>query len=448
MKFIIIGGDAAGMSAASRAKRLDPRMDVVVLEQTNDVSYSACGMPYNISDPDRPIDDLVVRTAKVFREKQNIDLKVGHKVEAIDRTGKKVTGKTSTGESFEIAYDKLLIATGAQPMKLGVPGEDLPGVMALKSLEHGRRIKDYLAEHGVQSVLIVGMGYIGLEMAEAFHARGVHVEMVEARPALLPWMPEAMAEMVRNELIEKGVGLEFSVSPTRIDQTSEGLRVMLDTGREIRAGLVLMSVGIKACSGIAAAAGLDLGPAGAIAVDRSLRTSDPDIFAAGDCADAFHVITGQRVWIPLALRANRAGWAVADNVVGDAVELPGIVGTAVFKVFNLEVARTGLNLHEARTAGFDPVENVVQSRSRAHAHPGNVTIHVALVGDRQTGKLLGATMVGKEGVAHRIDAVAVALHAGMTVAEFAQCDMAYAPPFSPVWDPLLTAAIQLLKATG
>ena len=448
MRFVVMGGDAAGMSAASRAKRLDPGMDVVVLEQTNDVSYSACGMPYNIAQLERPMEDLVVRTAKVFREKQQIDLRLGHRVEAIHRNAKKVSGKTLRGESFDVPYDKLLIATGAQPVKLGVPGEDLPGVMALKSLEDGRRIKDFLAEYRVRNGLIVGMGYIGLEMAEAFHARGIRVEMVEVRPRLLPWMVEEMAEVVCTELTENGVDLKFSTTISGIEKTTDGLRVILEPGMGISTGLVLMSVGIRPVSDIAAAAGLDLGSAGAIAVDRSLRTSDPDIFAAGDCADAFHVVTGERVWVPLALRANRAGWAVADNVVGQAVELPGIVGTAVFKVLNLEVARTGLSLAEARSAGFDAVENMIQSRSRAHAHPGNVTIHVALVGDKRTGKLLGATMVGKEGVAHRIDAVAVALHAGMTVADFAQCDLAYAPPFSPVWDPLLTAAIQLLKVTG
>ena len=216
-------------------------------------------------------------------------------------------------------------------------------------------------------------------------------------------------------------------------------------GSGIEVDMVLMSVGIVPNSEMAAEAGLELGPSNAIAVDKTLRTSDPDIFAAGDCADAFHVVTGKRVWIPLALRANRSGWAVADNITGNTVELPGVAGTAVFKVLDLEVAHTGLSMHEAVTAGFDPVQETIQSRSRAHAHPGNQTIYVNLLADKKTGKLIGGNMVGKEGVAHRIDAVAVALHANMTVEEFFQCDLAYAPPFSPVWDPMLTAANQLLK---
>lgn len=444
MEFVIIGGDAAGMSAASRAKRNDPNLRVTVLEATQDVSYSACGMPYNIADPARDMDDLVVRPAQAFREKQGIDLRLGHKVERIDRGAKRVAGKRSDDGDFEVKYDKLLIATGANAPKLYIPGRDLPGVGVIKSLEDGRAIKAYLADHSVRRVLIVGMGYIGLEMAEAFHARGIKVEMSKPRPGLLSWMPEEMSNVVMDELISKGITLHFGVRLTAIEETAGGLRVIMDKG-ELLVDMVLMGVGIEPNSGIAAEAGLELGPSRAIAVDRTMRTSDPDIYAAGDCADAFHVVTGQRVWVPLGLRANRGGYAVGDNVTGKHVELPGIVGSAVFKVLDLEVARTGLSLQQAREAGYEAVENYIKSASRAHAHPGTQTVHVNLVGDKKTGRLLGASMVGKEGVAHRIDSVAVALHAGMTVEQFFQCDFAYAPPFTPVWDPLLTAANQLLK---
>ena len=209
--------------------------------------------------------------------------------------------------------------------------------------------------------------------------------------------------------------------------------------------MVLVAIGIHPNSELAKNAGMTLGPGGAIAVDRRLQTSDDAVYAAGDCADAIHVVTGEKTWIPLALRANRAGWAVADNVCGKTAELDGVAGTAVFKVFDLEVARSGLTEKEASRAGFDAVTVTIKSRSRAHAHPGSQTIWVHLVGDRQSGRLLGAQMVGPEGVAHRINAVAVALHAKMSVATFAQTDLAYAPPFGPVWDPMLTAANQLLK---
>jgi CoA-dependent NAD(P)H sulfur oxidoreductase len=444
MKFVVIGGDAAGMSAASKAKRNDPSIDVVVLEQTSDVSYSACGMPYNIAEPERDMNDLVVRQAHVFRDKQGIDLRLGHRVEWINRDRKTVSGLTPDGQLFEVSYDKLLIATGARARMLNIPGENLPGVKVLRSLEDGRLIKQFMVDHPVKRALIVGAGYIGLEMAEAFQERRVQVEICDIVPTLLPWLPSEMSDVVRKELEGKGVGLHLGMGTSQIEEFDNRLRVSLGDA-SLDVDLVLMGVGVVPNSEIASEAGLDLGPQNSIAVDKTLRTSDPDIFAAGDCADAFHVVTGQRVWIPLALRANRGGWAVADNVTGRHIELPGIAGSAVFKVLDMEVAHAGLSTAEAERAGFDVVDAVIKSRSRAHGHPGNQDIYVHLAADKKSGKLLGGDLVGKEGAAHRVDAVAVALHAGMTVEEFFQCDLAYAPPFSPVWDPLLTAANQLLK---
>lgn len=444
MKFVIIGGDAAGMSAASKARRNDSKLEITVLEATTDVSYSACGMPYNIAEADRVMDDLVVRRADVFREKQAVDLRLGHFAQTIDRTHKKVLGLAAGKDDFEVHYDKLLIATGARPVRLDIPGTNLPGVHVLKSLEDGRRIKDFLASRKVKTVLIVGTGYIGLEMADAFHARGIKVVMVDILPRLLPWLPPETAELVKQELEGKGIEVHLEVDINAFQPDGTSVRALIDD-RELVADMILIAAGIVPNSELAAQAGLDLGPKKSIAVDKFLRTSDRDIYAAGDCADSFHVVTGQRVWIPLALIANRAGWAVADNVTGRHVELTGIVGSAAFKVLDLEVARTGLSFAEARQAGFEPVEASIKSRSRAHAHPGNQTIHVNLIADTKTGKLLGGSIVGKEGAAHRIDSLAVALHAGMRVDQFFQCDMAYAPPFSPVWDPLLTAANQLMK---
>lgn len=445
MRLVIIGGDAAGMSAASRTKRNAPDIEVIVLEQTGDVSYSACGMPYNIADPGRAMDDLIVRKAAVFRDKQGIDLRTGHRVEAIDPAARTLRGMTLDRGPFTLGYDKLLIATGNSPVMPDIPGRDIPGVLALKSLEDGRRIKDYLAAKPVRKALIIGMGYIAMEMAEALRQRGITVAMIKPGPVLLPWLHPELAAVVAGELEANGVVLHLGHRIEAVTQTGERL-TLVSSGPRIDTDMVLVAMGVKPNSELARTAGLALGPAGAIAVDRGSRTSNADIYAAGDCADAFHAVTGQRVWIPLALRANRAGWAVADNMTGRPVELPGVAGTAVFKVFDLEVARSGLNGAEAKAAGFDPVETVIQSRSRAHAHPGAATIWVQLLADRASGRLLGAQLVGKEGVAHRINAVAVALHAGMTVAEFSQCDLAYAPPFGPVWDPLLTAANQLVKA--
>ncbi|MDF1594440.1 MAG: FAD-dependent oxidoreductase [Desulfobacterales bacterium] len=444
MNFVIIGGDAAGMSAASRAKRNNPNMTVTVLEKTQDVSYSACGMPYNIADPERPIEDLVVRTADVFRKKQGINLLTGHEVQKIDPESKIVSGTTRKGNKFSLPYDKLLMATGAAPIVPELAGIDLPGVMALKSLADGRRFKEYLAANKVKNVVILGMGYIGLEMAEALHARNIDVAMVKSRPQFLPWMEATLAQGIREELEKKGVALYPGCSVEKIEASDNRLKVVCPD-LSLECDMVLLAVGITPNSSLAARAALELGPQNSVAVNRTLQTSDKYIFAAGDCADALHVVTGKKAWIPLALRANRAGWAAADNVCGETIELEGIAGTAVFKVFDLQAARTGLTVEEAKNFGFIPEDVTITARSRAHAHPGSSAIHVHMVGDKASGRLLGVQMVGREGVAHRINAPAVALHSQMTVAAFSQCDLAYAPPFGPTWDPMLTAANQLVK---
>ena len=444
MRFVIIGGDAAGMSAASRAKRNNPDLDVTVLEKTMDVSYSACGMPYNIANPERKIEDLVVRQAHVFREKQGINLLTGHCAESIDLSDMTVYGTSFEDKAFKFPYDKLLIATGASPIIPDLKGFDLPGVVALKSLDDGRKIKAYIQSNHVKKVVIIGMGYIALEMCEALRERSIHVDMVKPRPKFLPWMDKELAEVVQKELEAHQVNSFPGHSIERIDP-ADGRLTVLCSDLVLDADMVLVAVGIKPNSKTAAAAGIELGVKDAISVDKTLKTSNENIYAAGDCTDAYHVVTGEKTWIPLALRANRAGWAAADNICSKPVELAGVAGTAVFKVFNLEVARTGLTMDEARSHGFTPVEVVIKTRSRAHAHPGASYIHVQMVGDIKSGRLLGAQMVGKEGVAHRINAPAVALHNRMTVEDYCQTDLSYAPPFGPTWDPTLTAANQLLK---
>jgi NADPH-dependent 2,4-dienoyl-CoA reductase/sulfur reductase-like enzyme len=385
-----------------------------------------------------------VRQAKVFREKQGIDLRVEHHVEAVDRSAKKVTGKTAAGKSFEVPYDKLLIATGARPIVPELPGFDLPGVMAVKTLEDGRRIKAFIKDHDVKKVVLVGMGYIALEMCEALRDRSLEVAMVKPRPRFLPWLNESLADMVREEIEANDVKIHAGHDILRIEECDEGLKVVC-SDLDLDCQMVLVAIGVTPCSELAEDAGLKLGPGKAIAVDRSLLTSDEHTYSAGDCADAYHVVTGRRTWIPLALRANRAGWAAADNVIGKRTELQGVVGTAVFKTFDVEVARTGLTVAEAQKYGFEPAEVMIKGRTRAHAHPGACTIGVQLVGDTKSGRLLGAQLVSKEGAAHRVNAPAVALHAKMTVEQFSQSDLAYAPPFGPTWDPMLTAANQLLK---
>ena len=348
------------------------------------------------------------------------------------------------GGTFHFPYDKLLIATGAAPHVPDVPGTDLPGVMVLKNLEDGRKLKQFLQKNQVRKTVILGMGYVAMEMCEAMRAREIEVDMVKPGPVFIPWMNPQLASLVRKELEANQVGVHPGHLLHKIVKTEKGLKVICED-LILDCQMVLIAVGIRPCSELAEKAGLILGPSKSIAVDKKMLTSDENIYAAGDCSDAYHVVTGQKTWIPLALRANRAGWAVADNVLGAGIEVEGVAGTAVYKVFDLEVARTGLSVEDAKKHSFEPSEAVIESRTRAHTYPGGSPLFVEMVGDRKSGRLLGVQIVGKEGAAHRINAPAVALHAGMTVEEFSQTDLAYAPPFGPSWDPMLTASNQLLK---
>jgi len=316
--------------------------------------------------------------------------------------------------------------------------------MALKKLEDGRRIKQFIRDNNVNKVVIIGMGYIALEMCEALRVRGIEVDMVKPRPIFLPWMNEKLAAMVKEETEANGVKIYLGHTAERVENTDTGLKLICPD-LEFECQMILVAIGVTPNSHLAENAGIKLGPQKAISVDKTLLTSNENVFAAGDCADTYHVVTEQKTWIPLALRANRAGWAVADNIIGKRTELQGVAGTSVFKVFDLQVARTGLDVADAERYGFEPMEMMVQSRTRAHAHPGSSSMGVQMVADKKSGRLLGVQMVGKEGAAHRINAPAVALHGKMTLEEFSQSDLAYAPPFGPVWDPMLTAANQLLK---
>ena len=370
----------------------------------------------------------------------------GHCVEDTNPDKRTVAGSTADGSGFEFSYDRLLIATGSTAIKPAIPGVDLPGVFVLKDLADGRKIKEFLNANTVKKAVVIGMGYIALEMCESLVSLNIEVDMVKPNPVFLPWLEPTMAAVVKDGLESKGVGVYAGHAVERIETIGDGLQV-ISPGLTLQGDMVLVGIGVSPNGQVADSAGLEMSVAKSIAVDHGLRTSDKYIYAAGDCADAYHVVTGAKTWMPLALRANRAGWAAADNVIGKNVTLDGVVGTSVFRVFDLEVARTGLNLAEAQNAGFDAVANTIQSSSRAHSYSSSSPhpIWVNLIGDKKSGRLLGAQMIGKEGAAHRINAPAVALHNRMTVAQYSQTDLAYAPPFGPTWDPTLTAANQLLK---
>jgi len=440
-KLVVIGGDAVGMSAASRTKRRRPDMEIEVFEMGEYVSYGACGMPYYISGQVRELEDLVVLTPRDFEEKRGIRVQMGHRVEEIRPEQRKVLVKEiATGRVREADYDKLLIATGAEPVV--PPGLDvsLPGVFTLRGLPDAGRIKDYIGRRKIDAGVIVGAGYIGLEMAEGLSRAGLKLTLL-VRSKVMSSLEEEVAQIVVKELEREGVKLEVGAS---VAETAAGeggrIEIRLTGGRVLHAPLVLVGTGVRPRSELAGRAGLTLGVKGAIKVDRRQRTSRPEIFAAGDCAEAYHRLLGRNAYLPLALTANRQGRVVGDNIAGIEREFPGILGTAVFKVFDLTVARTGLGLAEAREAGLDVVKVVVDSASRAGYYPGGEPIKTVVVAERGTKKAWGVQMAGRDGVAHRINTWAAAISAGLSLEEIKDLDLAYTPPYSPVWDPVLQAA--------
>jgi len=438
--FVIVGGDAAGMSAASKAKREDPDREVIAFEQGDWVSYAACGMPYFVKGDIERLDDLVQVTAEEFREERDIDLRTNHEVVDIDTEAKTVTVSTDDGDTLEQAYGDLLLGTGASAIEPPFPGLDLEGVFTIHDMDEAGAIEQYVSESGAESAAIVGGGYVGIEMAEALDARGLSVQLFEMLPHVLQPFGESVAGVVEDHLTEQGVELHLDTAVEGFAGEDAVRAVDVEDGASVDADVVIVGVGVAPNTDLAESAGIDVGPTGAIATDEYGRTNAEDVYAAGDCADATNVVTGEPDHVPLALTANRAGRAIGQTVTGSPTEVGEIAGTAIVKAFDLGAARTGVVDEErAREAGFDPVSVEITASSRAHYYPGAQEITVTLVADRESERVLGGSVVGREG-AKRIDTVATALHAGLTVHELEYLDLAYAPPFSPTWDPVLTAA--------
>lgn len=446
MRIVVIGGVAAGMSAASQAKRRMPDAEVIALERGEHVSYGACGMPYNIEDPERSIGDLVVMSAETFRKKRGIDLRTQHEVLGIDAGAKTLQVRDrAADETYELAWDRLVIATGAHAVRLKLPGIDEPGVLPLRTLDDGGAIREFLDAKSPRRAVILGAGYIGMEMAESLRARGLDVTVVEMADQVVPGFEPKIASAVLAELEANGVNVQTSTKALAIERDGATLTLVTDKGR-FDAELVLVAVGVKPSVALAEAAGIALGETGAIAVDAHMLTSAPDVYAAGDCAESHHLVSGKPVWIPLGTTANKQGKVAGANAAGASETFGGIVGTAVFKVFGLEIGRTGLGQRDVDKLGIEAVSAPSTQPSRAHSYPGGTEVATVLFAETKSGLLLGAQIVGREGVAGRINTFATALHAEMTVEQVESLDLAYAPPFAPVYDPILIAATVARKA--
>jgi NADPH-dependent 2,4-dienoyl-CoA reductase/sulfur reductase-like enzyme len=423
-----------------------PDIEIIVLERGYDVSYSACSLPYYIEGLVEHRDDLIAVGADEFREERGIDARLGTPAVAIEPDSRRVVyGTVEDATTRELSYDALVIGTGAAPVTPELPGIDLPGVFTLRAIVDADEIKLHLKREHVRRAVIVGGGYIGLEMAEALTGLDLEVNLIEMAPRILTTYDEDMAEIVHEELSRHGVRVMTGSAVEAFEGGDRGVRGVVAGGEGIETDIAIVGVGVRPSVELARTAGLELGDSGAIRVDRGQRTSDPAIFAAGDCAEHYHVVTGKPSWIPLGQTANKQGRVAGTNAAGGDETFGGIAGTNVSKVFDLEIAGTGLSEETAREYGFDCDSVMITSRSRSHAYPDGHPLHVKMVVDRTSGKVLGAQLVGREGAAKRVDSVATAIFAGMTVDELAVVDMSYAPPFSPVWDPVLIAASQAAK---
>ena len=450
-RVVVIGGDAGGMTAAAELRRRLPESDeVVVIERTNRTSYSACGIPYWVAGDVESADDLVSRTPEEHR-KRGIDLRTATEATAIDVDACEVTIWNDDAEET-IGYDRLVIATGAEPVRPDLPGISGEGIFGIQTLADGQEVIDALAEDP-EHVVVVGSGYIGLEMAEACTLRGIDSVVIESHDTPLSILEPELGETVAKAMRSSGITLRTSTSVTGF-ALDDGRVVGVEIGAEtIPADVVILGMGVGARSEIAQKAGLPTGARGGIVVDASQRVEGfDDIWAAGDCVVTRDRITDQLIHVPLGTHANKQGIVVADSVAADLLgeppklEFPGIVQTAITKFCNLEVSRTGLGEQQARDAGFDPIVATIRTTTIAGYFPNAGELIVLMVADRSTRRLLGVQIVGERNAGLRIDVAATAITAEMTVDDVVMLDLAYAPPFASVWSPLLVAARSLVKS--
>lgn len=439
-KLVVVGGDAAGMSAAAKAKRMDSDMDVVVFERQDYVSFGLCGLPYYIEGKVDNLEDLIAITAEEFREKRDVDVRLNHEVTDIDPEEKSVIVRDVESEEKNVGYDKLLISTGVHARIPDLPGVDLENVFTLHWLEDGKKIRSYLEEENPKKAVLTA-GYIGLETAEALRERGVEVTLLAKYNRVLPMVDEKISDPIDEELNDHGVDIRKDSKATGFEGNGEGkLRKVITGDEEIDVDFAILSIGVEPTVEIAEDAGVEIGGTGAISVNERMETNLEDIYAAGDCVETNHIVSGERVNIPLGDTANRQGRVAGENIAGGDVTFPGVQGTAITKVFDLGVARTGLSEREAERSKFDYISSTIETSSRAFYYPENKKLLVKFIVEENTGRLLGAQMAGKEGISQRIDVCASLVYNEMKVQEIQNMDFAYAPPFSPAWDPVQTAA--------
>jgi NADPH-dependent 2,4-dienoyl-CoA reductase/sulfur reductase-like enzyme/rhodanese-related sulfurtransferase len=431
---VIVGGVAAGMSAAARLRRLDEQASIVVLERDRYVSFANCGLPYHLGGdiPDR--EKLLVATPEHLRATLNLVVRTGHEVVAIDRDAKRVEVlDRATGARYAEPYDKLLLAQGAEPIRPPAPGIEHPRIFTLRNIPDMDAVKA-MTDGGARSAVVIGASYIGLEVAEALRKRGLAVDLVELQEQVIPLLDREMTGALRDHLVEQGVTLHLGTAAAAFHDDAGGVAVELRDGSRLRADLVVMAVGVRPASGLARQSGLAIGPRGGIAVDQHLRTSDADIYAAGDMIEVIDTVTGEPAVIALAGPANRQGRIVADHICGRDVAYTSTQGTAVVRVFDMTAATTGASERTLRRTGRDFRKVYLHPNDHASYYPGASQMHMKLLFAPEDGRVLGAQIVGTLGVDKRIDVLATAIRAGMTVFDLERLELAYAPPYGSAKD--------------
>ncbi|MGW3943514.1 FAD-dependent oxidoreductase [Streptomyces phaeochromogenes] len=443
-RLVVVGGDAAGMSAASQARRLKgpDELEIVAFERGHFSSYSACGIPYWVGGDVEDRDQLIARSPEEHRAR-GIDLRMRTEVTELDVAGGRVRSRDlESGAEAWTSYDKLVLATGAHPMRPSLPGIDAPGVHGVQTLDDGQALLDTLARTAGRRAVVIGAGYIGVEMAEALINRGYEVTVVNRGQEPMSTLDPDMGRLVHEAMEGLGITMVNDAEVTKILTGEDGrVRAVATEDAEYPADVVVLGIGVRPETGLAEAAGLPLGDHKGLLTDLAMRVrGHENIWAGGDCVEVLDLVSGRERHIALGTHANKHGQVIGANVGGGYATFPGVVGTAVSKVCDLEIARTGLREKDARRAGLRFETVTIESTSRAGYYPGADPMKVKMLAERRTGRLLGVQIVGREGAAKRVDIAAVALTACMTVEQMTALDLGYAPPFSPVWDPILVAA--------
>lgn len=441
---VVIGGMACGPKAAARARRCDPRARITIVEQGHTVSEGSCGLPYYVAGVVASDKALLIRTPKYFKEVSDIDTLLGTRATSIDRVAREVeVTDLKTGATSRLPYDKLVLATGATAaLPAQLPGKDLKRVFTLTKIADANAIVEALSDASVKKAVVVGAGLIGMEAVEAFKARGLEVSVVEALDRVLPALldPE-MSLLVEKELATQGVGLFTGQRVLRLEGSADGFVRHVVTDKQIlEADVVLLALGYRPNAALARSAGLAIGATGGVSVNEYMQTSDPDIYAGGDCVENTHRVTGAKILAPMGSTANKHGRIIGTNITGGNDTFPGVLGTAIVKVFDLTVSRVGLGETEARNAGFQPITALAPGFDHASYYPGAQMITIKLVADAVTGRVLGGQLLGKGEVAKRADVLVTTISLQGTIDDLANLDLAYSPPFNGAMDVLHNAA--------